>query len=153
MPKAQPVAARWRFAPGYPAPAWSVDVPGWPAFAGSNAAASPVVEAWWNPDGPFPAVGTWTPPAGQTLLSDSRREVKVGDTALTLESVTTEDHVAEVGAAGRRESRKCLVVRLSHAAGSPVWVRPAGATPLGSEVRVYRARKTLSQQLGLGEEA
>jgi hypothetical protein len=139
VPKPEPVAGRWRFAPGYPAPAWSVDVPGWPPFPGSKSAASPVVEAWWSPEKPFSAIGTWTLPAKESLLSDSRRAVKVGDIALSLESVTVEEHAVEVSPDGKRESRKCLVVRLAHAAGSPLWVRPVGATPLGSEVRVYRA--------------
>jgi hypothetical protein len=139
VPKPEPVAARWRFAPGYPAPAWSVDVPGWPPFPGSKSAASPVVEVWWNPDKPFPAIGAWTLPAKESLLSDARREVKAGDIALSLESVTVEEHAVDVAPDGKRQSRKCLVVRLAHATGNPAWVRPMGATPLGSEVRVYRA--------------
>jgi Caspase domain len=134
-----PVTARWRAAPGYPAPAWGIDIPGWPAFPGTKVAASPAVEAWWNPDGPFPAAGTWPLPAGKSVLDLKGEAVKVSDTTLTLESVSVEEHAVDVAPDGRREPRKCLVVRLSHPAGSPAWVRPAGATPAGSEVRVYRA--------------
>ncbi|HSQ54766.1 MAG TPA: hypothetical protein VLM40_03395, partial [Gemmata sp.] len=138
IPSAPAIAARWRAAAGYPAPAWSIDVPGWPAFPGTKSPASPIVEVWWNQDGPFPAVGTWALPEGETLLSRSPRDAKVGDIAMTIESVTSEEHAVDPGIAGRREGKKCLVVRLSHAPGTTVWVRPVGGQPSGSEVRVYR---------------
>ena len=77
-------------------------------------------------------------PATERLISSAPRGVKMSDIALTLESVTSEEHAVDVSADGRREPRKCLVVRLSHEPGKPVWLRPVGATPGGSEVRMYR---------------
>ncbi len=142
VPNPMAVAARWRAAPGYPAPAWSVNIPGWPLFPGSKAAASPVVEAWWYPDRPFPAAGAWTLPADETLISEKPRAVKIGDTALSLDSITIEEHAVEVAPGGKTEPQKCLVVRLSHPARSPMWVRPVagvGEVATGSEIRVYRA--------------
>src|SRR5262249_43698594 len=46
---ATPTSQRWNYQPGYPAPAWNIDVPAWP---GRNAAgpAQPRLRAWWNPD-------------------------------------------------------------------------------------------------------
>jgi hypothetical protein len=146
LPGAERVAARWRAAPGYPSPAWSVDVPGWPVVPGSKAPASPVVEAWWQPERPFPAVGEWRLAPGEALISEKPRPIKIGDTALSLETVSEEEHSVEVTPDGKLEPRKCLVVRISHPAGNPVWVRPVGIPPKdpearlyqGSEVRVYR---------------
>ena len=91
VPNPTPVAVRWKAAPGYPSPAWGLDVPGWPPFPGGKAASSPAVEAWWNPDGPFPAAGTWNLPAGKSLLAVKGESVPLGDTAVTLESVTAEE--------------------------------------------------------------
>ncbi len=138
------ISARWQGAAGYPAPAWGIDIPGWPAFPGSQGAATPVVEAWWSPDKPFAAVGVWPVPAGKPLLDVKNEPVKIGDTALSLESVSVEELTVDVSADGRREPRKCLVVRLSHSPGAPAWVRPVwarpkDAPPAGSEVRVYWA--------------
>jgi hypothetical protein len=143
MPGAGRVAARWRSAPGYPSATWSVNIPGWPLFPGSKAAASPVVEAWWNPERPFPAAGSWTLPAGESLISTQSRIVKFSGTAVSLDSVSIEQQLVEVTPGGKTEVRRCLVVRLSNAAGNPAWVRPVVAprtdAPAGSEVRVYRA--------------
>jgi hypothetical protein len=143
---AEPVAARWRATPGYPSPAWSVDAPGWPVFPGSKAAASPVVEAWWQPKRPFPEAGEWRLGPGEGLLSEKARAVKASDIALALETVSEEELSVEVTPGGKLEPRKCLVVRISHPLNNPVWVRPVGNPPKdpearlyqGSEVRVYR---------------
>jgi hypothetical protein len=139
IPKPVPVSLRWRTAPGYPAPCWSMDVPGWPAFPGGVGGASPTLKAWWNPGKPFPADGTWgAPPAGVRTMKNQSKIL--GGTTLTIDSVDFEEHAVD----GKPEPRKCLVVRLSHAHDKTAWVRPImrpianGEKPIGSEVRVYR---------------
>ncbi len=56
VPKADPVAVRWRAEGGFPSPAWSFDSPGWPLFPGTTAHASPKLSAWWAPE-PFRPAG------------------------------------------------------------------------------------------------
>jgi hypothetical protein len=135
LPNPGPISARWRAAPGYPAPSWSVDVPGWPVFPGSKAGASPLLEAWWSAGGAFPAKGAWIAPAGMLISSLAGESATIGDTPLTLDSIAIEEQIVD----GKPEPQKCLVVRLSHPIGNPAWVRPQGTTATGSEVRVYRA--------------
>jgi hypothetical protein len=133
LPDPKPVSVHWRFAPGYPAPSWTLDIPGWPAFPGGKAAATPLLETWWNPDRPFPATGAWVAPVGKPIATLSGQSAKIGDTTLTLDSVTVEKQAV----AGRPEE-SCLVIRLTHPPGNPVWVKPLGARASGSEVRFYR---------------
>jgi hypothetical protein len=135
LPNPQAVSLRWRKAPGYPAPSWSMDAPGWPVFPGGTGGASPIVESWWNPDAPFPADGNWLQPTGLPITFLKGKTSTFGDTTLTLDQVETEEHLVE----GKSEPQKCLVVRLSHSMLSPAWVRPIGSVAEGSEIRVYRA--------------
>src|SRR6185437_5058278 len=125
-------------------------VPAWP---GSPAPSKPVVRAWWNPDREAEPAGILergndfqvdlAPPSG-----DPGRTVRLKSTAIVLESVRIEEHLVETGPrAGEptqapvppspREPKTCLVVRLSHDPGQPVWVRPRGLVPDGSEHRFY----------------
>jgi hypothetical protein len=134
LPNPGPVAARWRAAPGYPAPSWSIDVNGWPAFPGSKGGASPMLEAWWNPGSLFLASGRWMAPPGMPIASLKGESATFGDTQVTLDAIGIEEQI--VG--GKQEPQKCLVVRLSHPPKNPVWVRPLGTTAAGSEIRVYR---------------
>ena len=108
---------------------------GWPVFPGGKAGASPLLEAWWSPGGAFPAKGAWIAPAGMPISSLTGQSATIGDTPLTLDSIAIEEQTVD----GKPEPQKCLVVRLSHPVGNPVWVRPQGTTATGSEVRVYRA--------------
>ena len=57
---------------------------------------------------------------------------------MIVESVRVEDHLVEVRP-GAREVKSCLVVRLEHASGKPIAVRPTGLVPAGSEQRFYTA--------------
>jgi hypothetical protein len=130
----KPVSARWRPAPGYPAPSWSIDLPGWPEFPGTTGAASPTLEAWWQPGGKFPAAGAWFAPLGLMIASLQGQSSTFGQTRATIESIGVEEHRLD----GMAAPERCLAVRIRYPHGNPVWVRPLGATPKGSEVRVYR---------------
>jgi hypothetical protein len=129
-----PVAVRWQSSVGFPAPAWSLGVGGWPTVPGGGPAA-PVVEAWWSPDAPFPKAATWTVPPGG--LKPGPLGETVAGTGVTIESVTLETHTVTVRP-GESAPRTCLVVRLTHPENDPHWARPEGPAPAGSEVRVFR---------------
>lgn len=129
-----PISLRWRTAPGYPAPSWSLDAPGWPVFPGGKAGASPLLEAWWSPGGPFPARGAWMAPTGMPITTLNGASATIGDTPLTLDSIGFEQQMID----GLPEPQRCLVARLSHPPGNPVWVRPLGATAARTEIRIYR---------------
>jgi hypothetical protein len=131
----QRFSARWVREPGYPAPAWGFAVPRWPTAAGGKGAAPPVVEAWWHPDGEFPATGRWMAPGGGAI-GVKNAAARAGDDAVTIQSVSIEAHAVEVRP-GERATRPCVVVRLAYPDGRPVWAQPIGLTPAGSEVRVY----------------
>ncbi|MDB5313800.1 MAG: hypothetical protein JWO38_8002 [Gemmataceae bacterium] len=138
VPRPEPVAVRWRAVSGFPGPSWSVDVTGWPGVPGGVGAAAPMVEAWWNADGPYPTTGDpWVPPDLGKMTETRNVKIGPGEGAVTLDAVTIETHRVEVRP-GEFEPRPCLVARLTHPAGRPVWVRPVGTAPLGSEVRFYR---------------
>lgn len=63
---------------------------------------------------------------------------------IDIDSVTLEEHEVDV-APGERAKRLCLVVRLTHPEGNPVFARPTGVTATGREWRVYAgASKTTS---------
>jgi hypothetical protein len=47
---------------------------------------------------------------------------QVGETRVVIDSVREEKHLVQV-APGKKEERSCLVVRLSHDEGKPVWVQ------------------------------
>ena len=138
LPNPKPVAVRWRPALGFPAPSWSIDVPGWPEFPGSTAAASPVLEAWWSPGEKFQAQGDWFAPLNKSIRSLQGETQTFRDTSVTLTTVDLEEHVVD------GKPRKCLVVRLTNPPGNPVWVRPRGAVLAGSEVRVYRGASAVT---------
>lgn len=132
-PKTGPVAVRWRVAPGFPGPAWAVDVAGWPAVPGGKGLAAPAVRVWWA--AAFaPAGEPWPrPPTGWTSVG----ETKLAGGAVTVRSVAIETHRVEVRA-GVFEPRACLAVRLDHPPGKPAWVRPIPAAT-GGEVRAFAA--------------
>jgi hypothetical protein len=132
LPSPVPVSVKWRPARGYPAPCWAIDLPGWPAFPGGTSAASPALEAWWSPDRPFPASGTWKP--SERLLTLRGETIKTGDVEWKLEAASIEEHAID----GENEPRKCLVLRIAHPPGQPLWLRPMDVTPERSEVRFYR---------------
>jgi hypothetical protein len=134
-----PYSLRWGYRAGYPAPAWSLDVPEWPALLGGRTLAPPVVRAWWNPDQQTPPAGTLDRGADFQALPDlAGRVVQVEGDAIVVEGVAIEDHPVETRP-GVVAVQSCLVVRLSHARNRPVWVRPLGLDPAGQEHRFYAA--------------
>jgi hypothetical protein len=113
-------AVRWSYLSGYPAPAWSFDVPSWPAYPGTGGAGRPVVRAWWNPDEEARQAADLEL---KPLLGVEERAVAVRDEEnVILESLQTERHRVEVRP-GIYEQRTCLVVRLRHSSDRPILAR------------------------------
>jgi hypothetical protein len=137
VPNADPVAVRWRPAPGFPGPTWAVDVAGWPAVPGGKGLAAPNVRAWWPAGGAFRAEPErWKRPTAGWLKAET---TEVAGGAATILSATAETHPVEVRP-GVVEPRPCLAVRLKYPPGQPAWVRPVGTEPpVGGEVRVFAA--------------
>ncbi|MBP3959288.1 VWA domain-containing protein [Gemmata sp. G18] len=142
VPKPEPIAIRWRAESGFPAPAWSLHSPGWPNFPGTQAFASPKLSAWWAPT-QFSAAGEVFKAPDSGLIDLRGRTVTVNGAAVTLDSITIEEHGVEV-APGERQKRTCLVVRLTHPEGNPIFARPRGITPAGREIRLYEGANKLT---------
>jgi len=141
---ASPFALNWAYHPGYPAPAYDLACPRWPAVAGTGAATRPVLNCWFNPDqDPRPAVvldrGT-----DFTRLADlTGKRLSIGGKEVIVDAVSVEQHPVNV-TPSRRVVKPCLVVRLSYPPGEPVMVRPQLAARFdtqrgGAEHRYYTA--------------
>jgi hypothetical protein len=114
-------------------------VPRWPSSPGTRSPSRPALRAWWNPDQDEPASGGLDRGPDFELDSGTAADpVPIGGDGVVVESVRVEDHRVETGP-GVREIRSCLVVRLSHAPGKPISVRPLGLVAAGSEHRYYSA--------------
>jgi hypothetical protein len=142
-----PFCQRWHYQAGYPAPAWSIDVPLWPRPAAEGEAGGPPprpeLRVWWSPD---------QEPYGASLERGHdfavpqdivAKTLSLKDEKVIVESVRVEQHVVETRPAERdrpalREEKTCLVVRVAHAADRPVWVRLRGLETAGAEHRFYR---------------
>jgi len=137
-PTAQtPFALRWGNQPGYPAAAWGLDVPEWPASPGTATPARPAVRAWWDPDRRTPPAGSLDRgPDFDLDATGGTPPLRIDGDEVRLLGVGVEDHPVET-APGRRESKPCLVIRVAYAPGKPVWVRPKGLNPAGHEHRFY----------------
>ena len=135
VPQPEPVAIRWRAEGGFPAPCWSLDSPAWPAFPGTAAPAAPRLSAWWWPR-KLPSSLQVLPAEDAGLLSI--RDRHLGVVGAWIESVTLEEHELEVAPA-ERQKRTCLVVRMRHPEGNPVFARLDKFAPTASEVRIYKA--------------
>lgn len=136
---------RWGYLAGYAAPAWSFDVPQWPRQASKAAdgttrlggPARPTVRIWWNPDQETTfATRLDRGNHFNTLPELTKRQIQVDGDMITIDSVQIEDHYVETRP-GLREVKSCLVVRISHALGKPVWSAVAGFQPEGHEHRFY----------------
>jgi len=147
-----PFAVRWGYQETLPAPAWLLTVPEWPHNSGTSTPATPVVRIWWNPQRAAEPAGILVRGTDFEVEADSTgdaggagaRTIRLKTTAIVLESVRIEQHTVETGSpAGQpvppRDTRTCLVVRLSHDPAQPVWVRPCGLVPDGSEHRFYNS--------------
>jgi hypothetical protein len=149
---APPFALRWGYHAALPAPAWLLDVPDWPRDPGTGTPATPVVRIWWDPQRAAEPAGILergtdfnveAAPVGEGG-GEGGRTIRLKTSAIVLESVRIEEHLVETGTRGdeqapSRDLRTCLVVRLGHDPDHPVWVRPRGLTPDGSEHRYYNA--------------
>lgn len=132
-----PFAQRWVYHAGYPAPAWSLDVPAWPLLPDVGTPALPAIRAWWNPDQEWPAAAAVeTGPTLKSLLDVVKRSVPVGDDGVVIENVQVEKHVVQTKP-GLREAQSCLVVRLRYDPLQPVRARTRGLSFEGQEHRWY----------------
>jgi hypothetical protein len=131
---------------GYPAPAWRIDVAGWPVNPLTPTPATPALQVWWGTDGE----------ASPDVRLERGQDFRVADDLellspnidgqpVTIESVQIEDHEVEVGD-GIKQIRSCLVVRLNYPKGQPVWSRPYG---LGIEGWDHRFYEDVSKYTGL----
>jgi hypothetical protein len=124
---------------GYPAPAWGIEVAGWPSVRGGNGPAPPAVRAWWATDREATPAASLDRGRGFGVPGDlSGRTLSIDGETVTIESVVVEEHEVEVGD-GVSMSRPCLVVRLAYPTGRPFRARPFGLAFEGSEHRFYEA--------------
>src|SRR5262249_27006593 len=112
-----PFVSRWYYQTGYPAPAFSVDVPAWPTRKDSKAPLQPVVKAWWSPDRLLPPSASLERYNDfQSLKGLSDKLLRINEEDVVIESVQVEEHFVEVkpgvhGAPGQLQPMPCLVVR------------------------------------------
>jgi hypothetical protein len=132
------VALRWSGLADYEAPAWGVNVAGWPLRGGR--AASPVVSTWWwwglEPP-PAAQLRTLERPAQgnlQKAFQGDNGVIPLGDAGgneAHIESVNLELRRVDV-APGQQREELCLVVRANYPKrqnGKPpnaIWVEPLG---------------------------
>ncbi len=130
---ASPIAQRWSYQTGLPAPAWALRVPSWPMPA------RPALQVWWD------AAQEATFTSEVVRLSDFRstdeipaRPVKVDGLTIELEMVSVETRKVEVSPGVYRDE-SCLLIRLHYPEGKPYWVRPQGLRTEGAEHRFYKS--------------
>ena len=128
------ISTRWSYLHGFPAPAWSVDVPAWPTYPGTTTPTRPVVDVWWNPD--EEAVSAADLPISLLLSATNRPVVVKNEKNVIVESMTVEKHHVEVER-GVFAWRKCLVVRLRYDPDRPIITRLTGVEAAGAEHRIY----------------
>jgi hypothetical protein len=127
------VADQW----GYPAPAWRIDVSGWPASPLSTVPNTPVLQVWWDGDGESsPDVRLERGHDFKSVEDLEQLSPSIDGQRVTIESVQIEDHEVDIGD-GTKQVRSCLVVRLAYPKGLPVCSRPYGLGVEGCEHRFY----------------
>jgi hypothetical protein len=134
--------------PGYPAPAWSLDLPKWPGLG-----SAPVVHVWWsdkdlrfgqNTDLSYTVLLRRDVPGG-FVVSDQPQPIQVkpqaaADDKIVLESIRIEELPVETTAGGAVQPSSCLVIRLSYPENKPYMVRirtADGSTEYYAEHRWY----------------
>lgn len=139
------VFQRWHYQSGYPAPAWSIDVAKWPktqlpggTVTTGTSLAKPVVRAWFHPQQPAKGLLLERGHAFASPFAVENKRITLSGQEFILDSIALEDHPVEVKAPRPDQQakvavQKCLVVRITHAAGSPVWVRLHGLPHGGEE--------------------
>jgi hypothetical protein len=133
-----PAGLRWSNVSSYPAPAWNLRVAKWPIRG--EYLAPPEMDAWLIDD-PSPRVHHLTLQHDPTkdLEEEFKQPVHVRGGEVAIESVRQEDREVTV-TPGDRKLRPCLVVRLRHEPGKPIWVQLRGPGSLeGEEHHFYRA--------------
>lgn len=136
---AAPIAVEWGEQYGYPAPAWTVNVPAWPEQSSTARMAPPQISAWWNPDQTLiPGAALDRNHDFRTLADLAGQTVQVGPDEATIENVRVEQHTVDDGQ-GNPQVQSCLVVRLSHQPDHPVIAKIAGLRTAASESRLYRS--------------
>jgi len=130
-----PFSQRWGYRAGYPAPAWSLDVPAWPGSAAGPV--RPIARIWWNPDQETTPAATLDRGADfDSIAALAGRVVSVDRAEVQIEGVDVEEHLVETRP-GIKEKQSCLVVRLRHAEGKPVWAEAGGLAFEGREHRFF----------------
>ncbi len=136
------VADQW----GYFAPAWRIDVSGWPMNPLTPTPTIPALQVWWDADGEAsPDVRLERGQDFRVADDLERLSPNIDGQRITIESIEIEDHEVEVGD-GTDQIRSCLVVRLEYPKGLPVWSRPYGLGVEGWEHRFY---ENVSKYTGL----
>jgi hypothetical protein len=136
-PGGGPVPMRVTALAGYPAPAWGIVLPRWPANT------APTLDAWWT-EADLPPARTLKRGDDFVIGDPSSRIIdgvwaidREKQASLLVESVELERRTFELSP-GRREEVSCLVVRLSYdPKGEPYFVQAPPAV-LGQEHRFYR---------------
>ena len=127
------VADQW----GYPAPAWKIDVSGWPMIPLTAVPNTPVLQVWWDADAETsPDVRLERGPDFKSVDDLEQLTPSIDGERVTIESVQIEDHEVNIGD-GTKQVRSCLVVRLAYPKGLPVSARPYGLGVEGCEHRFY----------------
>ena len=127
------VADQW----GYPAPAWRVDVSGWPTIPLTTVPNIPILRVWWDSEGETsPDVRLERGPDFKSVDDLERLNPSIDGQRVTIESVQIEDHEVDIGD-GAKQIRSCLVVRIAYPKGLPVFSRPYGLGVEGCEHRFY----------------
>ena len=127
------IADRW----GYPAPAWKIDVSGWPNAVGGAVPESPILQVWWDADDEaIPAAVVERGREFQAIDGLDGFAASIDGRPVTIESVRVEEHEVEIGD-GKRQKYPCLVVRVAYPKGDPCWARPYGIEVQGWEHRFY----------------
>jgi hypothetical protein len=128
----QRIALRWQNVPYYPAHVWSLDVDRWPGDV--TQPLLPLLDAWWVEDRMPNPDRTLSHQIGLHLEDEfrGREEILDGD-HVVIENVAVEKHHG----LGRAQPGDCLVVRLRHDLGKPVFIQLTGLEPIGEEHRFY----------------
>lgn len=134
---AEPIAVEWSEQYGYPAPAWTVNVPAWPEQASTAQLVPPQISVWWNPDQTLiPAAALDRNHDFRTLSDLAGQSVQVGPDAATIENVSVEEHYVNDGQ-GNLQLQSCLVVRLNYQPDHPVVARVEGLRTAAMEHKMY----------------
>lgn len=131
------MVVRWHEQTGYPAPAFSIDIPDWPTLSGTTSARQPRLRVWWNPEQPIAAQAVLQRHHDfESLAELSERTVRAGQDRVQIRYVGIEKHLVQV-APGVHQERSCLAVRITHEPEASYWVRISGLHAAGSEHRFY----------------